>query len=61
MLTGIRPFFVLPICWKAERLRSMEQLQRSLTVTTTDLPVRRLVTLTRLPRGRLGWAATMRP
>ena len=63
-LTLIRPDLVLPMVLKADRERSMIRPRlkapRSLTLTTTLLPLAILVTLTREPKGNVIWAAVLR-
>ena len=57
------PSWYMPIWCAAPELMSMHSLRetgpRSVTRTLTLLPVRMLVTLTTLPKGRVRWAAVM--
>ena len=63
--TWVMPAWMYPSCWAAARLRSMIRPlctgPRSLTRTTTDLPLFRFSTLTRVPNGKVRWAAAICP
>ncbi len=55
------PEWIMPSFWAAPRVRSITRPRtkgpRSLMRTTTERPLLRLSTLTRVPKGRLRWAA----